>query len=215
MIILFALLAYLLFFAFVEKIASKHSIGTETTRKTVHVIGGISAAFLPFIMSFAQITTLGLLIAAAMLISKKINFFKTIHETDRTTYGEVYFPLAIGITAFLFPNLLAYSYGVLIMGISDGLAGIAGKKYGGKKYNILGVKKTYVGSLIFFIMTFLIGDFFLLPLNAPFAQLIIGNIIISMALTLVEGLLPLGLDNLALPPIGAFLLLNLYKLFHI
>ncbi|MFC1622719.1 hypothetical protein ACFL1Y_01875, partial [Patescibacteria group bacterium] len=114
-------------------------------------------------------------------------------------------PAGVCIAALLFlpDNIDSFQLGVLVMGFSDGLAGIIGSKFGNYSFNLFRAKKTYLGSFIFFITTFLIFLFFA---QISF-QTIIAIIIISFLLTIIEAVCVYGLDNLILPILGGYLLM--------
>jgi phytol kinase len=203
--IIFAALLYAALFITVELAAKKYPFSGGFWRKVVHILAGLFSAALVFEMSFAQIVFLGVFFSAAMLFSKKINLFSSIHQVKRPTYGEVFFPLSIAIVALIFPVKILYLYGVLVLSISDGLAGLVGQRFGKKTYRISS-KKSYAGSFAFFISAVLIG-LALLPLfGLVFLKSFIASLVLAALLTIAEGALPLGLDNLILPPLAALLL---------
>lgn len=209
--VLFFALFYLIFFITVEVISRRYKLNREYSRKIVHVIAGTTAGFLPFVMSFNEIAVLSFLFIPVLFISKKFNVLGSIHAVKRKTYGEIYFPVVILLMAISFQEKFIFMYGLLIMGISDGLAAIIGEKYGKKKYRIFSVRKTYIGSVTFFIASFLISVVVLFIFNAPFAQALILVVLLSAILTIVEAFLSAGLDNLILSPLAAILLLMALK----
>jgi dolichol kinase len=199
--------AYLVLFVLVEVYAKKTKANSETTRKFVHIVAGSTAALLPLIMTFHQIAVVSLLFITVMLVSKRQNFFSSIHKVTRKTHGEIYFPFAILITALLFPTTELYMYGLLIMAVSDGLASIVGQKYGHKTYRFLGAHKSYIGSIAFFISATVIGLIILTSFTSlGVAPILIGSVLLAFILTVVEAGLAHGLDNLLLPPVSALLL---------
>jgi phytol kinase len=201
-------LAYLLFFAIVEIVCKNRHIPKELSRKFTHIVAGTFAAFLPLFMTFHQIALLSFLFIPSMLFSKRKNIFSSIHEVDRQTYGEVYFAISIFLTALFFPHRELYMYGVLVMALSDACANIVGQKYGHKKYEFWGAKKSYAGSLAFFVMTFIIGSVILITLTSlSLSETLAISFWVGLVLTFIEGSLSKGLDNLILP-VAAALLLN-------
>lgn len=206
-------IAYSLFFVAVEIIAKKSKLKKETSRKLVHILSGTTAAFMPFILSFREIVYLSILFIPVMLASKKANVFSSIHEVKRNTYGEVYFPVAILVTALMFPEKPLYIYGILVMALGDGLASIIGQRYGKQKFSILGGQKSYVGSATFFLITMFIGLAVLVIFGISALPAIVFSISMAAILTAVEACLSYGLDNLVLPPLAAslmFLVINVW-----
>jgi phytol kinase len=193
-------LAYGLIFVLVEVLAKKLRPPSEVTRKLSHILAGTGAALLPFVLTFNEIMLLGLLFVPAVYISMRYNLFRSVHGVKRQTYGELYFPLAIAVCAFLFPDRLFFTYGVLVIGVSDALASLIGQKYGRKKRRVKAEKKTLAGSLAFFVSTLFIGVVLIFAfLQAPIVNTIIWSSILAAALTFIEAHAKKGLDNLYVP----------------
>jgi len=212
--VLIAAFVYCVLFVVVELVTKKAKIDKEVSRKFVHVVAGATVAFLPLFMTFHEIAMLSLLFIVVMLLSKKVSLFSSIHEVKRSTYGEVYFPFAILITALAFPHKELFMYGLLVMAISDGFAGIAGQKYGNKKYRLLGSQKSYVGSCTFFVTALLIGFLVLGTLtNLALIEVVTISALAGGILTIVEAGLSYGFDNLVLPPMAASLFMVLKGIF--
>ncbi len=201
--------AYGFIFVVVELIAARLRPPSEVSRKLSHVLAGIGAAALPFILSFPQIVLLGLLFVPAVFISMRSNMFRSIHGVSRLTYGELYFPLAIAVCAFLFPDTLFFMYGVLVLGVSDALASLIGTRYGSKKRRSKKGGKTIAGSMAFFVSAAIIGAGLLMTVGVtPVVPAIIWAIIVAIILTFIERHSHKGLDNLTIP-IAAGALLSL------
>lgn len=204
--ILIAALLYGIFFGGVEVAGNRFRIPKETSRKTVHVIAGTTAAFLPFVMSFRQVALLSLIFVVVMLASKRINLFSAIHGVKRATYGEVFFPCAILLSAVFFPHKALYVYGLLVMALSDGFASIVGQKFGKRSYRIWASRKTYAGSATFLLLAVLIGLGVQLVADVGLGPAAAVSLTLALILTMTEAAMPYGLDNLVLPPLAAFLL---------
>lgn len=189
---------FLSLFIGIELIARKTSIPIELSRKLAHIIAGVSAAFLPFIMPFSSIVILSGVFLVVMVVSRHLRIFTSIHDVERLSYGELFFPVAVGLMAFLFPENTLYMYGILVMAIADGLAGLLGAHFGRKKYKIGSARKSYAGSGVFFVACLAIG-----LVVAPHA----GIIVIAALLTFIEAASVRGIDNLLLPPVAAVLLM--------
>lgn len=208
----FVAAAYGFIFIVVEIIAARLRPPSEVSRKLSHILAGIAAAVLPFVLSFPQISLLGLLFVPAVFISMRSNMFKSIHGVSRSTYGELYFPLAIAICAFLFPDTLFFMYGVLVLGISDALASLVGTRYGHKKQRAK-TNKTAAGSIAFFVSAAIIGTVLLATLGAVTPVMaVVTSIILGLILTYIERHSHKGLDNLTIP-IAASALLSLIGFF--
>ncbi|MEI7522426.1 MAG: hypothetical protein WCJ86_03080 [Candidatus Saccharibacteria bacterium] len=200
MIVIIAALYFTSLFILIELITRKSKLNKEISRKIAHILAGTSASLLPLFMDFQQIMVLSLLFLPVMFVSKRKNIFSSIHEVSRRTFGELYFPVSIFLTALLFRNNQLFMYGVLVMALSDGFASVFGQSYGKKKFKLWQGEKTYVGSSFFFIITVIIGLVVLthVPIWIVFVS--------ALALTLAEASLSGGTDNLVLPPLASGLI---------
>jgi phytol kinase len=200
--------AYGLIFVVLEAVAHKLRPPAELARKLGHIIAGIAAALLPFVLNYKEIALLGALFVPAVLVSMKFGVFKSVHGVNRKTYGEVYFPLAICLSALLFPDQLLYTYAVLTLGVSDALASLVGIRYGRRKYRVRGGHKSYEGSIAFFVSTLVIGGGLLVALvpNVSVVSVCIWSTLLAAVLTLVEARGHTGADNLFVPLAAAGLL---------
>lgn len=195
-IILIAL-CFLSLFLCVEIIYKLTGLSAEITRKIVHVFSALILIFLPSFFSWDSIAVAAFLFVVVMLSSKKVHVFRSIHDTKRTTYGEIYLPLAVFLLALFEPSQLLFTYAILVLGIADTVAEIVGSKYGMKK--IMG-HKSFEGSLAFFICTWLIGFFIILFIvkDGILWSILITTSIASIG-TLAEAISENGLDNLTIP----------------
>ena len=184
----------------VEILKRKLSLSTSVTRRMSHIGATIIAAASPLFISKTIIVVACFSFAITVFFLRKTKLLSSIHDVERTSYGDVFLPIGEAITAMLFlpTNILAFQFGVLIMGISDALAGLIGEKFGKHHIQFLNNKKSLEGSLVFFV-TSLILTFFFFPIFGY--QLIL----IPLVLTFVEFVFVFGLDNLILPMVAAFL----------
>src|SRR5207249_835316 len=77
---------------------------TELLRKTVHIGDGLLAAALPVFVSFRAIAGIALFFAGAMAISRRRGIFTAVHDVERRSYGEIFYPLGIALLATFFPH---------------------------------------------------------------------------------------------------------------
>lgn len=202
-----ASLGFFVLFLGIEAFTRRTNLSHEISRKLAHILGGIGAAALPFFMTFNDIAILSGLFIAVMLISKNKHIFRSIHDIKRSTYGEVYFPASICLTALLFPDRPLYIFGVLVMAISDALASIVGQALGRRQYQLFRHKKSYAGSIAFAISTFVLcytlGSHYF---HSSTSHLLLSSAYAAIALAAVEACTSLGLDNLLIPPLAALVL---------
>ena len=168
----------------------------EAARKLVHVGSALAVAPLPLVISFHEIVALGLLFAAALAVSRRHGIVSAVHDVDRRTIGEILFPLGIGLLALLVPSPLPFVYGVLVLGLADGLAASIGLRYG--RTRIPG-GKSLCGSVTFFAVALTAGVAVLLAAGAPLTTVVAVAVGAAFVCTLAEAVLSAGFDNLVLP----------------
>ena len=199
-------LAIFLFLSFallggIEIAKRQFSLSSNFTRRATHVGAALIAAASPLFLNKIVIVLSFLFFAALMLVGRRSTLFSSIQDIKRNTFGEVFLPLGEALSAIVFlpQGIREFQFGVLVMGISDALAGLIGERFGKHQLTILGNRKSIEGSVAFFVstlcITFLFYPMFGLPL-----------ILIPLLLTFVELVLGNGFDNLALPITGAVLL---------
>jgi phytol kinase len=194
------ILIYGLLFLIFEIIKRAKILSVDSTRSIVHTSSALIACTFPLYLSLTHIIFISCFFFIFLIISKYITLLESIHNVERKTWGEVYFPLGIAIIAwsFLPDNILNYEIAILIFGISDVLANIVGKHYGSHPLKFLGCTKTIEGSSAFFISIFAILIIFKIsPLTAIF---------ISLVTTISEFISPYGSDNLTVPIVTSILL---------
>ena len=193
----------------VEVLARRVRLSPELVRKLAHMSSAILAAFLPLVVSFAEIALLGIVFAAVMAVSLRFHVFNAIHGVKRTTYGEVFFPLGIAALAIVCPSELPFAYGVLVLGLGDGLAALVGGRFGRRLVPLIQTRKTLWGSGAFLAASFALGVLVLAPTGVSLSYALVAAAAMAVALTPVELFLTYGLDNLLLPTIAGLLLTGL------
>lgn len=207
---------FLILFLFVgiaEKIRSSLKWSPEVTRKFVHIATGIVVFFTPYIFR----TNIPLIVLAGIFtvinaISLKAEAFKGMHETERTTYGTVFYPISIILMAILFwnsyPQIL--QIGTLILALSDAFAAIVGGNIkSAHVFHVTRDSKSIEGSLTFFITTFVIvvlGIIFLQKESLSLNTLIWVAFLTALVSTITETLSWAGSDNITAPLAGTFVL---------
>jgi dolichol kinase len=184
-----------------EFISRRFLIPVSFSRKIAHVFSSLVVFCMPYFLVKDEIIAVSLTFALLLFFTRNKNTFSSIHSVERKTFGEIFLPMGVIICALIFlpDKAVQFQFGILIMGISDALASIVGGKYGKHGFKIFGHKKSLEGSGAFLISSLIIVFFFTGKLG--------GNIIfIPVILTLVESFLILGLDNLILPMVGAYLI---------
>jgi dolichol kinase len=189
-----------------EKLLTKHP---TFSRKFLHIMTGNIAFLLPIfqtreIMAFLAA---GPFIIFTLLMSpySPIKSIKGKTSSAGHGMGLVYYAITWTILAYVFfDNKIVIAIGILAMSYGDGFASLIGSKYGKKKYDVYGDKKSYIGSIsmfIFSIILFIVAlIFYDLGINLEVFFILI---IISLVSTIAEMITPRGLDNLSVPFIAS------------
>lgn len=203
--LLYAIFGTAFLFIITENLWRSKKISHETTRKFLHISLGVFIAFWPFFLSWTEIYFLVFVFIVGIIaarnskeLSKKFTIFKTVKKLDRSSYGEIYFSLGIGLTSLLTHNKYIFMAAILNLSIADGLAALIGKKYGHKStYTVFGAKKSIIGSLTFLTCSLVILFFYYLI--SGYNPSILMIILLPPVATFVESLSSSGIDNLVLP----------------
>ena len=205
--ILIVLSLFLLIFGCAEFLYKK-KISPNITRKIVHIGGGIVAALLPIFVNLETVVILGIGFFLLLTVSKRKKLLGSIHKINDESMGALLFAPSLTLTAIIFwpVNTLIFQGAALVLGLSDGIAGVVGQRYGRKKYSVSGIK-TIEGSLIFFLITTLIlfGVLYISGTSVALDMtlLVFGG---SLLLTIVEAAFGRGWDNLFIPIVAGILL---------
>ncbi len=177
---------------------------SEWSRKFIHITVGSFVAFWPFFLSWETIRWLSLSFVVVVAVSKYLKIFQAIHSVQRPTLGELYFAIAVGLTTLVTQNKWIYMVSLLQMSLADGLAAVIGVRYGKQSYLMFGHRKSWLGSLTFFVISLTIlivygqiGNQALEPVH------IVG---LAGLATIIENLGVQGIDNLLVPLLVAWLL---------
>ena len=205
--VVIVLLVYAAIFAISEFIFLRSHAG-ETTRKLGHIFGGAWSAFLPLLVTLKVAVSIGIFLAVFLWWTKRQHLLNSIHSIKRESVGAIVYPLGLVLSALCFwdaHSRMVFPGSALVVGLSDGLAGLYGRKYGKRTYNVTGLKSVE-GSCVFFIVTFLILFLILMTGAAALGLDLILACVGALLLTVVEGLIGRGWDNLVLPVASGFVL---------
>lgn len=191
----FIVLLAILFFVVVgvETVARSSRLPIEVTRKFTHISVGVIVAFSTQYVAREYLVALAIMFLIVIVISKRRGVFRSIHDPNRSGVGEYWYPVGILLAVLLFDKPDAEAYAILILAVSDGLAGLIGKMFGKARIPRLSTPKTYLGTTVFVVSALIISLFFV-PVPVAFgAALLLGAI---------ELLGFKGLDNLFLPVVA-------------
>lgn len=178
----------------IEYITRKKNYPKEITRRIAHFLSGIFGAVMGLILEPQVFVTFAIVFLIIISVSYARKFFSSIHGVKRKTYGELLLPLGI-LSAFIISNgeTTTYLVSVLILSISDPLAGLIGSS------KLFGANRK-AGSIAFFVSALMI-----IAVLFKFQQLPL-LIAITLVVTIVERISNYGTDNLAIPLTTSLLL---------
>jgi len=197
-----------------EVLKKKGILSVEGSRKFVHV--GVSnwwllAMYMIPNYIFALIPLLIFVVLNYM--SYKKNIFSSMERgKGKEDLGTVYFPLSLAVLVLftwwdgvLFKNPYYGAVGALVMGYGDGFAAILGDQYGKHVYHIRGSKKSIEGSAAMFVFSFLVTIIILfLEFHILNGLHFLIAFLVAVVSTLIEGITPLGFDNITVPILSTF-----------
>lgn len=184
----------------IAEVLHQRGCAAAKTRKFVHLSAGIVSCLLPVVVSRPTAIGVGLFFSLFLLWTKWARVLESIHNVQDNNVGAILFPIGLIPCAIWFwDNGFVFQSSALILGFSDGFACVFGRRYGKRGYSVSGYK-TLEGSLVFFITTMMVllfvAFFFGTAMTPAKACVIFGG---SLALTVVEGALGRGWDNLFIP----------------
>ncbi len=207
-------LAFLALFASAEAIYHIWNVSAEISRKYVHIgTGLLSMLFPPLIKDPWLVMFLCASFLLILVLSLKFNLLKSINGIDRCSRGSILYPIIVCICFFVadyYGQMLYFYLPILLMAICDPLAALSGQKWPVGVYRILGEKRTFLGSSVFFISAFILslGLMYFLS-NCPLQAQMIYAIALALVSTFAEAFTLKGYDNLAIPLSALFVIVSL------
>lgn len=187
-----------LILVFSEYLSRYKGVHSELTRKLTHVLVGVFVAFWPYFLSWKQIQFMSLAFLTVVLVSAKLDIFRSIHAVKRNMTGEVLFAIIIGLLAFIVTEPWIFAIAMLYLSLADGVAAVVGILLGDhNSYKVFGHTKSVAGSLAFFITAVLIMIGFAMITHSPYSGMSV--VWLPVMATLVENVAISGTDNLAIP----------------
>ena len=159
---------------------------------------------MPFYLSWNEIRILSFSALVIVLASKYFKLFQTIHTVTRPTWGEAAFALAAGAVTFITHSRGVYAVALLQMALADGLAAVAGMRFGRPyEYKILGHTKSLVGTGTFVFVSYILLLAYSLY-SASFG--ILASLALAVGAAFIENVAVWGLDNLLVPLLVALVI---------
>jgi len=184
-------------------LTKKNILKDEGSRKFIHI--GVSNWWIIamiFFDNYIYASIVPALFVVLNYVSYKKNLFTAMERGGgKEDLGTVYYAISLFILSLITFKNTNYSYigalGILTMGYGDGFAAVIGKKYGRKKFEVFGSKKSLIGSMTMFIATFIVS-YIILSIFNPTSKLFY-SFILAFSATLLELFTPKGFDNLSVP----------------
>ncbi len=174
----------------------------ESTRKIVH-IGSGNVILLAW---WLDISTWVIIAAAAIasliaIISYFVPILPSINSVGRKSLGTLFYALSIGILAACFwENRPEFTVvGILVMAWGDGMAAIIGQRFGKHTYTLLGIKKSWEGSLAMAVASYLVTCLILFATQGNNWQTWLISLAVAIVATSLEAFSKFGIDNLTVP----------------
>lgn len=196
-----------------ENLSSRKILHSEISRKILHFTSSISAGLSVFITEDKfLLITIGIAASIITYFLIKLDIFKSIHNERAKSWGIFYLPLAYTLMIlFLFPaNETAIFSSMLILGVADSLAAAVGSFKANKYYKLTGDQKSLVGSVTFFLSTFMIIVLFSSTQflnNILLIDIVLVAFTSGLLLTAIEAISSKGIDNLTVPLFASILFL--------
>ncbi len=194
-------------------------VNTEYTRKFSHSAASLLSLTFPLVYSsYIYVLVMGIIFFFVLFIAQHKDLLRSINDVSRKTYGGILLPVAICGTFVIsvwMNDAKLFIIPVLLLGVSDSLAGITGVAFGSKFRKIiihkLRLNKTYLGSSVFFISSLVISIYTLHWFVGNFStQTIIAAISVALGAAIVEAFSSKGLDNFTVP-FTALILLSMFN----
>lgn len=201
---------------FAETLNRTTHLSAELTRKVVH-IGSGNVILLAWWFDLPAWVILDAAFVATIiaLISYFVPILPSINSVGRKSLGTFFYAVSIGILVAWFWYLQQPQYaaiGILVMAWGDGLAAIIGQNFGKHRYQILGITKSWEGSLTMLIVSYLVTSIILLLIVGNSWQIWLIALIVGVLATITECFSVFGVDNLTVPLGSAAIAYYCYQL---
>ena len=198
-----------------EVLRRRTKLNQEVTRKFVHIFAGFAALPMPFVFSthwpVLLLTGSFLLI---IIITGRLKSLQSVHGVERNSAGAYLYPMSIYLLFVLAGDRpLFFIIPMLVLLFSDSLAAVIGKTYGLIHYRVGEGQRSLEGSIVFFIVAFvLIHALILLSNSTGRVESLLIAFILAVLITGFEAISGGGWDNLYIPLSTFFFLEHLVVL---
>lgn len=193
--------AFLAVFAIGEVIHRFWHVTPELTRKLDHIAAGGVALILPVLFqSPVPVLILAASFLVFLVVTRQAGWLLSVHGITRASAGAFIYPVAIVVTFVIaHGDMRQYAIAILTLAASDAAGGLVGARSGRRRYAVWGQTKSLEGSAAIFAITTVVASAVILVSGVPPTAACLVGLLTGAVVTLVEGALPLGLDNLGVP----------------
>jgi len=183
----------------------------DFTRKFIHIAVGMWAYGTVLLFerrAFAIIPPLSFV--AINAFSYWQGTFKAMETGEKGKLGTIYFPISFAALIWLLwghPHLVVAS--LMPMTWGDALAAVLGLRFGQRSYTIMGSTRSFEGSAVMFLTSWvatLIPLLLLAPSPLGVPVVLTAAAVTALGAALIEALSPWGIDNLTVPAVSALIL---------
>jgi phytol kinase len=187
-----------------EQAGSEHA--REWSRKLVH-IGTGAVGPLAWLLGVDRLIAVPAALTVTVLaaINHRYRLLPAIEDVGRHSYGTVAYGAAITslLLAFWPQQADAVCAGVLVMALGDGLAGLLGARFRSPSWQIGEQRKSLLGTTTMALVSMVV---LLLLAQGPWpAPALPALVAIALVATALEQVAWLGIDNLTVPIVSAWL----------
>jgi phytol kinase len=177
-------------------------VDSEVIRKVVHIGAGNVILFAWWLKIPATVGIgASVLFSAITLLSYRFPLLPGIDSVGRKSLGTFFYAVSIGVLVACFwqTNPHFAVLGILIMTWGDGLAALIGQRWGKHAYKLGGMQKSWEGSLVMLLASWLVSSLILLSVYGTGWQSWLIALSVAVVATSLEAFSKLGIDNLTVP----------------
>lgn len=196
----------------VGRVLLRMGAGPLVTRKIPHALCGAFAAVAAFQLSSLAVVA-GVLAAATValvfIVEKGLVPVPGVFEGTRARdYGLAAFAAGALVAVLAFwPDRVAIAAGILVLGLADAGAAIAGQRFGRHRVAVSGAMRSLEGSVVFVPIAFTVSLVFMLAgFHSSVPVAVVVSIFVALTTASIELLVVPALDNLLITPWVALLL---------
>ncbi|MEO8863196.1 MAG: hypothetical protein ABI354_02640 [Candidatus Saccharimonadales bacterium] len=191
-----------------ELLRKRGSVSNETSRKLTHMAHGLVVASWCYGVGYGWIIAAEVVFLISVVAARRLGLFKAMRQVNRSSWGDVLFPLAVIAIAATNPSNILFAATLVILGLADGLAALVGQNIKSYHYKAFNQDKSLAGTATFWIVSFLVTYLVLIKSGVRVNDIstIFVLVTIPSILSFMENVSPYGTDNFTVPLMTMLLL---------